>query len=144
MIHVVPLPRFSSKWTINTIDFNNKSLESLSIYVAKATINSSRVRKDEVNVNLYMVSKKEMMSINKTHRNKDCPTNVIACSSDAIPIEIDAMRELGDVYLCRDVINEESQKEGKLFEDHLAHMIVHGILHLLGYDHEKDQQEIRM
>ena len=81
-----------------------------------------------------LVSPVEMQVLNKEYRSKNQVTNVLSFSSD-IPLEI-GESILGDVVICVDVVREEAVLGGKVFSDHLSHMAIHGILHLLGYDHD--------
>ena len=81
-----------------------------------------------------LVSPVEIQVLNKEYRSKNQVTNVLSFSSD-IPLEI-GESILGDVVICMDVVREESVIGGKAFSDHLSHMAIHGILHLLGYDHD--------
>ena len=81
-----------------------------------------------------LVSPIEIQALNKEYRSKNQATNVLSFSSD-IPLEI-GESILGDVVICVDVVREEALLEGKAFSNHLSHMAIHGILHLLGYDHD--------
>ena len=81
-----------------------------------------------------LVSPLEIQALNKEYRSKDQVTNVLSFLSD-IPLEI-GESILGDVVICADVVRKEAVLGGKAFSDHLSHMAIHGILHLLGYDHE--------
>ena len=80
-----------------------------------------------------LVSPVEIQVLNKEYRSKNQVTNVLSFSSD-IPLEIGEFI-LGDVVICVDVVREEAVLGSKAFSDHLSHMAIHGILHLLGYDH---------
>ena len=85
-------------------------------------------------------------SLNTQYREKNNPTNVLSfpCLSLNAPVEISTLPQtaflLGDIILAFETITREAQEQGKLFSDHLAHLLVHGLLHLLGYDHVDDQQ----
>ena len=81
-----------------------------------------------------LVSPIEIQTLNKEYRSKNQVTNVLSFSSD-IPLEI-GESILGDVVICVNVVREEALLWDKTFPDHLSHMAIHGILHLLGYDHE--------
>ena len=80
-----------------------------------------------------LVSPMEIQVLNKEYRSKNQVTNVLSFSSD-IPLEI-GESILGDVVICVDVVREEAVLGSKAFSDHLSHMAIHGILHLLGHDH---------
>ncbi len=77
-------------------------------------------------------------SLNKTHRGQDHPTNVLS-----FPVEADGgpqgLRLLGDVVLARETLINEAGLAGKPIENHFSHLVVHGILHLLGFDHETER-----
>ena len=83
---------------------------------------------------IRLVSPVEIQVLNKEYRNKNQVTNVLAFQSD-IPEEIEESI-LGDVVICVDVVREEALVGDKKFTDHLTHMAIHGILHLIGHDHE--------
>ena len=83
---------------------------------------------------IRLVSPVEIQVLNKEYRNKNQVTNVLAFQSD-IPEEIEESI-LGDVVISVDVVREEALMGDKKFTDHLTHMAIHGILHLIGHDHE--------
>ncbi|MFZ2315325.1 MAG: rRNA maturation RNase YbeY [Gammaproteobacteria bacterium] len=90
-------------------------------------------------LNIRIVSIPEMTELNTTYRHKTGPTNVLSFPFDMPDgIELD-LPILGDLVICADVVNQEALDQGKTREAHWAHMVVHGVLHLLGYDHENDQ-----
>lgn len=143
MIHILPLPAYFSKWMVNKYNFD-KSLFGLLDHCVKWSIYCSPFKKDEATVNLHFISKNYMKYINKKYRGIDKPTNVLAFSSDSLPIESNSPRDLGDIFVCREIIEEEANKQNKDSKKHLAHMVVHGTLHLLGYDHENEDDELKM
>lgn len=79
--------------------------------------------------------------LNRDYRGKDTPTNVLAFPAAAGAI---APRPLGDVVLALETLEREAAAERKAPADHAAHLIVHGVLHLLGYDHARGAQARRM
>lgn len=82
----------------------------------------------------------ETQELNATYRGKDKPTNVLSFPSPQMPGNI----SLGDIVLAYETIAREAHEQEKTFHDHLAHLIVHGTLHLLGYDHELESDAIIM
>jgi probable rRNA maturation factor len=89
---------------------------------------------------IRIVDKDEMTTLNSTYRKKNKPTNVLSFPFE-MPKDIDIETPiLGDIVICADVIKEEAQAQQKTHDAHWAHMVVHGILHLLGYDHEKENE----
>lgn len=87
----------------------------------------------EVEISVRVVDREESHTLNKRYRHKDAPTNVLSFPSD-LPSDL-PFRHLGDIVLCAPVIGDEAREQGKAVDDHWAHMLVHGALHLLGYDH---------
>ena len=87
-------------------------------------------------VSLKFVDINEMQLINKTYRNIDRPTNVLSFPNDLSGSVQGSF--LGDIAVCPELIFKESQEQEKSAQDHLSHLYVHGVLHLLGYDHEED------
>ena len=82
---------------------------------------------------IRLVSPLEIQVLNKEYRSKNQVTNVLSFQSD-VPEEVGELI-LGDVVICVDVVREEAVVRGKTFSDHLSHMAIHGILHLIGHDH---------
>lgn len=96
---------------------------------------------DEVVASLQVVSSDEMKNLNRDYRGKDTPTNVLSFPME-LPEEV-GINILGDLVLCDEVIEAEAKQQAKTSEAHWAHMIVHGMLHLQGYDHiEDDEAEV--
>ena len=90
-------------------------------------------------------------TLNRTYRGKDKPTNVLSFPTGDIPVAVGpeplvgmGPRLLGDVVLARETIGREADEQGKSFADHLSHLVVHGVLHLLGLDHEEDARAEEM
>jgi probable rRNA maturation factor len=110
------------------------------------TAGSRPVHAGEVCVRV--VDEHESRRLNRDYRQQDAPTNVLS-----FPAAIDLPDVLvwGDVVVCAPVVQGEAAAQGKQYEDHFAHMVVHGVLHLLGYDHQgaaeaaaMEQLEIRI
>lgn len=87
----------------------------------------------------------EIAVINAEWRGKNKPTNVLSFPTpEDLPVPGGELRPLGDLVLAHGVITREAQEQGKTLRDHTAHLIVHGTLHLLGYDHESDDEAAEM
>ncbi|EFE93467.1 rRNA maturation RNase YbeY [Serratia odorifera] len=96
----------------------------------------------EAEVTIRLVDEAESHQLNLTYRGKDKPTNVLSFPFEAPPgIELPL---LGDLIICRQVVEQEAVEQGKALEAHWAHMVVHGSLHLLGYDHIEDDEAEEM
>jgi len=92
-------------------------------------------KRDSV-VNLKIVGNAEMQQLNKEFRNKDRATNVLSFTND--DLSKDVTKNIGDIAISYDFVKQEAKDHGKSFSDHVIHMLVHGIYHILGYDHEDD------
>ena len=86
-------------------------------------------------VSIGLVSKNTIQDLNKTYRKKDKPTNVLAFAS--YPGLKESTNSLGDIAICPEVLKHEATEQFKEENSHLAHLFIHGILHLIGFDHEK-------
>lgn len=93
-------------------------------------------------VTIRIVDEAESHHLNLTYRGKDKPTNVLSFPFEAPP-EIE-LPLLGDLIICRQVVEQEAAEQQKTAEEHWAHMVVHGCLHLLGYDHIEDDEAEEM
>ncbi len=99
-------------------------------------------RRDEAEVTVRIVDQQESQSLNRDYREKDKPTNVLSFPFEAPPgIELSL---LGDLVICRQVVEKEANEQQKPLMAHWAHMVVHGSLHLLGYDHIDDDEAEQM
>jgi len=92
-------------------------------------------KRDSV-VNLKIVGNAEMQRLNNEFRNKDRATNVLSFTND--DLSKDVTKNIGDIAISYDFVKQEAKDHGKSFSDHVIHMLVHGIYHILGYDHEDD------
>jgi probable rRNA maturation factor len=81
----------------------------------------------------------ESRQLNCDYRGKDSPTNVLSFPFGPLPPGID-LPHIGDLVICAPVVAREARQQGKSAEAHWAHMVVHGMLHLQGYDHQTDEQ----
>lgn len=91
---------------------------------------------DEAALAIRIVDSEEGQQINRQFRHKDYATNVLSFPAD-LPKGI-ADSQLGDLLICAPVVAQEAKEQEKNEADHWAHLTVHGVLHLLGYDHEND------
>ena len=97
---------------------------------------------EESEVTIRLVDEAESHDLNLTYRGKDKSTNVLSFPFEAPPdIELPL---LGDLIICRQVVDREAAEQEKPLEAHWAHMVIHGSLHLLGYDHIDDDEAEEM
>lgn len=91
---------------------------------------------------IRLVDEEESQGLNRDYREKDKPTNVLSFPAD-LPDEVVSSLPrvpLGDIIICAPVVFAEAKEQGKLYMAHWAHMTIHGVLHLLGYDHIEDDE----
>lgn len=93
--------------------------------------------KDQLVVNLKLISSKEMIRLNRDFRSKESDTNVLSFPASKDIQKISG--ELGDIAMSLPFIQSESKNLNRDLEDHMMHLLAHGILHLLGFDHTEDQ-----
>ena len=91
----------------------------------------------QISINLRIINDKEMTELNRKFRNKDSSTNVLSFTNEDISKTITG--NLGDIAINYDYLERESKEQSKSFDDHMIHMLVHGIYHILGFDHKNDE-----
>ncbi len=97
---------------------------------------------DEGELCIRIVSQEESQDLNNAYRGKNKPTNVLSFPfevPEGIPLQL-----LGDLVICADVVSQEASEQNKALFDHWAHMVVHGCLHLIGFDHINDEDAEEM
>jgi len=96
-------------------------------------------------LSIALVNEEEMRGLNARYRGKDYPTDVLSFQSGAPEEETgEAPHLLGDVVICPSVAAKQAEEYGQTFDQEMGLLIVHGILHLLGYDHQEDAEAERM
>ena len=99
---------------------------------------------ETIGISLLFTDDEAMRHINARWREKDWPTNVLSFPSRQIAPGAMPDRMLGDIVLARQTIAREAARDGIAFGDHVAHLLVHGLLHLIGYDHMSDAEARQM
>ena len=100
---------------------------------ARAALNADGMRGGQIT--LRLVDAEEGQSLNRDYRGKDYATNVLSFPYEIAPMVI------GDLAICHPVVAREAAEQGKTLEAHYAHLVVHGVLHLQGYDHETGEAD---
>jgi probable rRNA maturation factor len=96
-------------------------------------------------VAVALIDDRAMRKLNRVYRGKDKPTNVLSFpSGEAADGKPPPRQPLGDIAIALGTVEREAKAQGKTVADHLAHLMVHAVLHLLGYDHESDPEAERM
>jgi probable rRNA maturation factor len=114
-------------------------------WVEFAAVRSSRLAAGENDFAVRVVGEAEIQTLNQLYRNKDSATNVLSFpAADIAGLPADAARQMGDIVICASVVRDEAVRQAKPLADHWAHMLVHGTLHLLGFDHGEDKEAEEM
>ncbi|KTD15633.1 metal-dependent hydrolase [Legionella gratiana] len=123
------------------VDIQNATAESLPISedeIIRLALLTLKEYKKEAELTIRLVTPEEMTVLNRTYRKQNKTTNVLAFPSN-LPPEVQLEYPLlGDVIICPQVLADESKQHNKTLESHWALIVIHGVLHLLGYDHIKD------
>ena len=156
---------------IENDNWDSKEIKKLIENVTKAVFSYLKLQHDDIEISVLCTGDDEIRVLNKTYRGIDSPTNVLSfpmesdseyddfdcvcggdchcsdfsgcgCGCDA---EQDAMPcVLGCSAFAYETIDKESREQGKSFDDHMKHLVVHSVLHLLGYDHVEDEEAEKM
>lgn len=95
---------------------------------------------DDAELTIRIVDSTEMAQLNETYRKKKGATNVLSFPFETPKEVVLDNTILGDIVICADVVNQEAKEQRKNAEEHWAHMVIHGVFHLLGYDHVKNKE----
>ena len=113
--------------------------------VVSAIIAANGAAMDRSEVSVRVVDIEEMRALNREYRDKDEPTNVLSFPAGEITgLPDDEGGVLGDVVICAAIVRDEAVEQKKALADHWRHMLVHGTLHLFGYDHMTDAEATEM
>jgi probable rRNA maturation factor len=135
---------------MNTYQITVQRVETAKVYSPKNTdlkywamaALTNNMKSAELTIRIVGIE--EMTGLNERYRHKQGPTNVLSFPFD-MPREWDKnMPLLGDIIICAKIVNQEAKQQKKTRIAHWAHMVVHGVLHLLGYDHEIEKDAVKM
>jgi len=123
-------------------DFELPSEVQFQLWVDTALAAVSQDSQQEFELTIRLVNSKESQQLNAQYRGKDKPTNVLS-----FPFEVPEGVELnllGDLIICIEVMKQEAHEQNKTLFDHWAHLVIHGCLHLVGFDHISDSEADEM
>lgn len=114
---------------------NDESLTNLPVQQDFETwVNAALVQKfDNLEQTIRLVGEAESRALNSQYRAKNSPTNVLSFTVENDYLDYEC---LGDLVICAPIVEQEAQQQGKPLPAHWAHMVIHGMLHLQGYDHQ--------
>ena len=99
-------------------------------------------RRTEAELSIRLVDEAESRELNRHYRGKDRPTNVLSFPAELPPVVQSPL--LGDLVICAPLVVQEAQDQDKETLHHWAHLVVHGVLHLVGYDHQNETEAATM
>lgn len=129
-------------------DSDQPDAELISQWCQAALMGAAHLKStvEDCEISVRMVDESKSAGLNSQYRQKDNATNVLSFPSD-LPPSISAVLEtypLGDLVICNAVVKQEALAQHKQLNDHWAHLVIHGVLHLLGFDHQDDQDAEQM
>lgn len=133
--------------TINIIhdqDIDKKNYLPEDIFLINVAQTALLKKNQNSETSIRIVNSKTITSLNKDYRQKNTPTNVLAFNYPKDSTNKTEQPYLGDIAICQDVVNLEAINAKISHKAHWAHMIIHAILHLQGYDHQDDTQAAEM
>ncbi len=118
--------------------------------LCQALINETAIRvlvdyedAEDIQLSLVLADDDFVQNLNKKYRGKNQPTNVLSFPQEP-DVEEDGIVLLGDIVMSWQTLRKEATKQSKNMEDHFAHLLVHGFLHLLGFDHQDEKSALQM
>ena len=110
-----------------------------------AAVDGAGCNYERLELAVRVANSAEMQSLNAEYRGSNRPTNVLSFPAGVVEgLPAGECNALGDIVVCASVVAAEARAQGKALDDHWAHMLVHGTLHLLGFDHENDVEADKM
>lgn len=136
-----------------SLDYRKNELEQLPISALARFVLAHEEAPEDAEVSISFVTDEEIAGLNEAYRGIPGPTDVLSFECDqadagerdwGAPAEADAAYVLGDVVIAPDVARRQAEEFGTGFEDEIGLLLVHGLLHLCGYDHQDDDEALRM
>tara|TARA_B100000579_G_scaffold181320_1_gene147777 strand:+ start:410 stop:886 length:477 start_codon:yes stop_codon:yes gene_type:complete len=126
----------TKEWNENEASFVGEVLE----HTFKNMLNGNELNHE---ISVLLTNDKEIRELNKKYRNIDKPTNVLSFSITSHTI-VNELKMIGDIVISKEKILSEARDQHKTFKDHLAHIVIHGFLHLINFTHDNNEDSIIM
>lgn len=137
------IPNIPNKYKVTINGKISKLYQNLIKEIIKITLYKERVSNNMLRVEAVILNQKEMAEYNLKYLKKEGPTDIISIAYEEDPKNPN-IKILGSILLCPKIIKEDSEQLKKDCLKHFTHLLVHGTLHLLGYNHEKEEERKRM
>ena len=125
-------------------EWDDIDIETICRRCAESLVEASPEGYREGEVSLLLTSDEEVRQLNRDWRGKDKPTNVLSFPAEDFPIPDGMPAPLGEIALAYETCAREAAEKGTSISNHTSHLLVHGILHLMGYDHQTDEEAEEM
>lgn len=139
--YIIDVSLSEPEWTASFLDVEKLAAKAMKYTLRLAKLPDFLVGRD-IEAAIVLANDDLIQVLNREYREKDKPTNVLSFAGldSDMPVPEDGPYPLGDIILSYQTIAREAKEQDKFFKDHFLHMIVHGTLHLLGYDHEDEDE----
>ncbi|WP_342262047.1 rRNA maturation RNase YbeY [Alphaproteobacteria bacterium endosymbiont of Tiliacea citrago] len=137
------IPNIPINYKIKVTGKISKIYQTLIKKIVQVTLYKEKNQNSNSIVEVVVCSEQEMKEYNKKYMNKDSVTDIISISYEETKDPI-LKNMIGIILICPKIIKEDSEELKKDYSKHLTHLIVHGTLHLLGYNHEQNEERNRM
>ncbi|MFV9474579.1 rRNA maturation RNase YbeY [Advenella sp. RU8] len=135
-----PVLSFTVQYAVEAPELSRQQLRAWALKAVQAAWADDPEAFQRAELNLRLVDTEEGRALNASYRDKDYATNVLTFEYGVDP----EGTAHGDIILCLDVLKKEATEQGKPFKNHAAHLVVHGTLHALGYDHIDNEEAEHM
>lgn len=134
--HIIDVSISDPEWNASYLDVETLVDDAINLTLQIATLPKILIARD-LEISVVLANDDLVQVLNREYRNIDKPTNVLSFASldSDDPIPDSGPITLGDLILAYQTIDREAREQDKFFKDHFVHLVVHGTLHLLGYDH---------
>ena len=146
MLTIPSIPKGYGPWQIECRGKGSKFIKNFIAEIAKIVLVSEKIKSSNIIIELYLKTKEEIKELNSILRQKREVTDVISVQLESISEVEKSSYEviLGAAYFCLPIIKEDATNLNRNEIHHIAHIVVHAILHILGYEHEQEKEKQSM
>lgn len=133
------------EWNASYLDVEDLATKAVMLAIESASLPDA-IKGRDLETSVVLANDDLVQVLNREYRGMDKPTNVLSFASldSDDPLPSDGPVSIGDIILSYQTLDREAKEQDKFFKDHFIHLVVHGTLHLLGYDHENDDDATNM
>jgi probable rRNA maturation factor len=137
-------------WLAGSPDMEGEVRQAALTALTALTSRAAQIKSPEAEIGVVLADDATVRALNRDYRGRDAPTNVLAFAQEELVLTQETIGHasgpllLGDVVLAYETVQREAAAQGKTLADHTCHLVVHGVLHLLGFDHDTDASAAHM